>query len=52
MHTLGEGNFCADFLAKEAYCINKELMVLDNPPTALLQMLEADAYGVSFPSHF
>jgi ribonuclease HI len=47
-HTLGEGNKCADLLAKLGATSNSPLVVLSDSPLELVQILQDDARGVSF----
>jgi ribonuclease HI len=48
-HTLREGNYCADFMAKLGATSDIELCVHSSPPHDLLGMLRNDAMGVFFP---
>jgi len=48
-HTFREANFCADFMAKLATSYDNGLMIWDEPPQGLQQLLLADIVGISFP---
>ncbi|KAJ6416826.1 hypothetical protein OIU84_002664 [Salix udensis] len=48
-HTFREANFCADFMAKFATSCDNGLMIWDEPPQGLQQLLLADIMGISFP---
>lgn len=49
VHTLREGNYCADALAKMGIHQREHLQVLDQPPAALRLLLLADEWRVSYP---
>ena len=48
-HTLREGNYCTDFMAKLGATSNIELCVHSSPPHDILGMLSNDAMRVFFP---
>ncbi|XP_057444905.1 uncharacterized protein LOC130737157 [Lotus japonicus] len=48
LHTLREGNACADCLAKAGAGQLLEFLVVVDPPAELQQLLLADALGISF----
>ncbi|GAU30014.1 hypothetical protein TSUD_160990 [Trifolium subterraneum] len=48
IHTLREGNACADVLAKMGSSESSAQVVLDEPPPQLSSALHADALGVAF----
>jgi hypothetical protein len=48
-HTFREANFCADFMAKLATSCDNGLMIWDEPPQGLQQLLLADIMQISFP---
>jgi ribonuclease HI len=48
-HTFREANFCADFMAKFATSCDNGLMIWDEPPQGLQQLLLANIMGISFP---
>ncbi|KAJ6420916.1 hypothetical protein OIU84_028322 [Salix udensis] len=48
-HIFREANFCADFMAKFATSCDNGLMIWDEPPQGLQQLLLADIMGISFP---
>lgn len=45
VHTYREGNYCADMLAKLAIMEPLGMHMLDEPPAAVLGLLEADYFG-------
>jgi hypothetical protein len=47
-HTFRETNFYADFMAKLATSGDNGLMIWDEPPRGLQQLLLADNMGISF----
>lgn len=47
-HTLREGNFCADHLAKEACSLDEDFEVLREPPLPLVPLFVADSHPFSF----
>jgi hypothetical protein len=47
-HTFREANFCADFMAKFATSCDNGLMIWDEPPQGLQQLLLANIMGISF----
>ena len=47
-HVYREGNFCADFLAKEGVNQSTECLILDQPPSELLPFLLADLMGITY----
>lgn len=48
VHTLREGNYCADFLAKFGARSNASLVTMDAPLEGMGTLLMADAMGVTF----
>ena len=48
-HTFRDANFCADFMTKFATSCDNGLMIWDEPPQGLQQLLLADIMGISFP---
>lgn len=48
-HCLGEGNQCADFLAKLGATSNEEFASHVTPPSDLLPLIRIDAMGTLFP---
>ncbi|XP_052307631.1 uncharacterized protein LOC127905130 [Populus trichocarpa] len=48
-HTFRKANFCADFMAKFATSCDNGLMIWDEPPQGLQQLLLANIMGISFP---
>ncbi|KAJ1392256.1 Ribonuclease H domain [Sesbania bispinosa] len=48
-HTLREGNYCADFLAKFGADSDSPLCQLQVPSPGLVSLLQADAFGVLYP---
>jgi hypothetical protein len=48
MHTLREGNACADYLAKIGVCNLKAYSPIDVPPDGMKLLLLADASGTLF----
>jgi hypothetical protein len=49
LHTLREGNQCADILAKKGATSDAALVIHSSPPDDLLAQLTADALGTFFP---
>lgn len=49
MHTLREGNSCADFMAKAGADQQALFELVHDPPAGLRPLLFADAVGTSFP---
>jgi ribonuclease HI len=49
LHTLREGNQCADFLAKKGATSDAALVIHSSPPVDLLAQLRIDALGTFFP---
>jgi ribonuclease HI len=49
LHTLREGNQCADILAKKGATSDAALVIHSSPPDVLLAQLKADALGTFFP---
>lgn len=47
-HILREGISCADFLAKKGPSSQERLVILEEPPSGMQQLLLADALGVRF----
>ncbi|KEH39777.1 hypothetical protein MTR_1g009970 [Medicago truncatula] len=47
-HTLGEGNQCADFLAKFGASSDVDLLIYVSPPYGLLNLIRSDANGTFF----
>ncbi|XVF30503.1 hypothetical protein REPUB_Repub16aG0063700 [Reevesia pubescens] len=52
IHTLREGNFCADALAKSACDIELDFEILRSPPSFVVPLLTADSRGIMFPRGF
>lgn len=52
VHTLREGNQCADLLAKKGAASEAGLQIFNTPPPDLKVSLIGDATGVSFPRGF
>ncbi|PNY12436.1 ribonuclease H [Trifolium pratense] len=48
IHSLREGNSCADFMAKLGASSNVEVLIHSSPPPGLRDLLAADSLGVSF----
>jgi hypothetical protein len=48
-HTFREANFCADFMVKFATSCDNGLMIWDEPPQGLQQLLLANIMRISFP---
>ena len=48
LHTLREGNACADFLAKAGASQVDSFLVLNEPPPGLAPLLVADVIGTPF----
>ena len=51
-HTLREGNCCADAMAKLEVNQLESLVVYQNMPASVKELLEADAMGVNYPRGF
>lgn len=49
LHTLREGNYCADFLAKLGAASDSVLTTYVSPPEGLLLLIKNDAWGTYFP---
>jgi len=49
LHTLREGNRCADFLAKLGASVDSALSIHATPPEGLVPLLKDDAWGTYFP---
>ncbi|KAK2376467.1 hypothetical protein QL285_077249 [Trifolium repens] len=49
LHTLREGNQCADILAKKGATSDAALVIHSTPPVDLLAQLRTDALGTFFP---
>jgi hypothetical protein len=49
LHTLREGNYCADFLAKLGAASDSVLTTYVSPPEGLLPLIRNDAWGTYFP---
>jgi len=47
-HTLREGNFCADYLAKLGAATDAPIQIHSSPPEDLRPLLRNDAYGTLF----
>lgn len=48
-HTWTEGNQCANFLAKMGVQVAAPMVVVHDPPRAMLYLLLVDAMGMFFP---
>jgi hypothetical protein len=49
LHSLREGNVCADFLAKMGAASDDALTIYASPPEGLLPHIRDDAMGTYFP---
>lgn len=49
LHTLREGNMCADHLAKLGATCDTKLLIFENPPPDLQVALAGDAAGIFYP---
>ncbi|OMP05859.1 hypothetical protein CCACVL1_01804 [Corchorus capsularis] len=52
LHTLREGNFCADVLSKLGCSLDEDYVVFRQPPTEVQETLQADCLGVAYPRGF
>jgi len=50
LHTLREGNYCADFLAKLGAVLDSVLTNYVSPSEGLLPLIRNDAWGTYFPT--
>nr|KYP76853.1 hypothetical protein KK1_021114 [Cajanus cajan] len=48
VHSLREGNQCADFLSKWGPNCRNELVIIDDIPVGLQPLLQADSSGILF----
>lgn len=51
-HTVKEGNFCADTLAKSVVQDSCDLVLFDRVPAFVLPMYLADCFGIVYPRKF
>ncbi|XVF36745.1 hypothetical protein REPUB_Repub19eG0084900 [Reevesia pubescens] len=52
IHTLREGNFCADLLAKSACYMELDFEMLRTPSSSMDHLLNADRWWVLYPRGF
>jgi len=48
-HTLREGNHCTDYMAKLGASSDSNFLLYSSAPQDLIDMIELDAMGTSFP---